>query len=364
MNKSQRVMAGAVLLAISGASSAGLVFNFSFVAGTSAQEQQAFFDAGARWSNVLTDNVTLDMTVGTGSLGAGILASFGSRTTSFTYSSFYSALNADQSSASDAIAAGNLGAGPSFSMLINRTADNPNGAGSATTYVDTTGANNTTIRLTTANAKALGLAAGTGTVGACAATCDASIVLGNSFAYDFNPMDGISAGQLDFVGIATHQIGRALGFMSGVDILDINSPPVNGPFTANQFVFVNSLDMFRYSATSAAQGVIDFSADTRNKYFSIDGGVTNIANFSTGRNFGDGQQAGHWKDNLGLGIMDPTTAFGELLAISANDIQAFDVIGWNVASVSNNAPEPSALALFGLSLAGLAFSRRRRAVST
>jgi PEP-CTERM motif len=361
MNKFQRVMTGAVLLAISGASSANLVFNFTFIAGTSAQAIQGFNDAAARWSNVLTDNVTLDMTVGTASLGAGILASFGSRNTSFSYSSFYSALNADQSSASDATAVGSLGAGPSFAMLINRTADNPNGAGSATTYVDATGANNNTIRLTTANAKALGLAVGTGTVGACAATCDASITFSNAFAYDFNPNNGITAGQLDFVGIATNQIGRALGFASGVDILDINSPPVNGPFTADQFTFVNSLDLFRYSAASAAQGVIDFSADTRSKYFSIDGGATNIANFSTGRNFGDGHQAGHWKDNLGLGIMDPTAAFGELLAISANDIQAFDVIGWNLADVNNSVPEPSALALVGLSLAGLAFSRRRRA---
>lgn len=58
MKKTQRVLAGALLLAVSGAASANLVFNFSFIVGTSAQEQQAFVDAGARWSNVFTDNVT------------------------------------------------------------------------------------------------------------------------------------------------------------------------------------------------------------------------------------------------------------------------------------------------------------------
>ena len=106
-------------------------------------------------------------------------------------------------------------------------------------------------------------------------------------------------------------------FVYGVDILDINSPPYNGPFSANQFTFVNSLDLLRYSALSKASGVIDFTADTRAKYFSIDGGTTAGPGFSTGRNFGDGQQNSHWKDSLGLGIMDPTAGIGELLAIGA-----------------------------------------------
>ena len=61
--------------------------------------------------------------------------------------------------------------------------------------------------------------------------------------------------------------------------------------------------MFRYSAASFALGAIDWTADTRNKYFSLDGGVTAGPLFSTGRNFGDGQQASHWKDSLGIGIM-------------------------------------------------------------
>lgn len=363
MNRIQAAAAAAMLLAASGAANANLVFNLTFLAGTSAQAQQGFIDASARWTNLFADNVTLDMTVGTASLGAGTLAQVGSRSASYSYSTFRSALNADQTSANDATAVTNLAAGPSFSMLINRTSDNPNGSGSATPYLDTTGANNTTIMLNTANAKALGLAIGAGTVGNCTLTCDASITFSNSFGFDFNPLDGIAAGQFDFVGIATHEIGHALGFVSGVDVLDINSPPVNGPFSANQFVFVNSLDLFRYSAASQAQGVIDFTADTRAKYFSIDGGSTNIAGFSTGTNFGDGSQASHWKDNLGLGIMDPTAGTGELLTISANDIEAFDVIGWNLAAINPgpSVPEPSALALVGLSLAGLVLSRRRKA---
>jgi hypothetical protein len=123
---------------------------------------------------------------------------------------------------------------------------------------------------------------------------------------------------------------------------------VNGPYGDDQFTFVSTLDLFRYSADSVAQGagVIDWTADNRSKYFSIDGGATSIAAFATGVNFGDGRQASHWKDNLGLGIMDPTAARGELLAISANDIQALDVIGWNLA-----VPEPGTFLLMGLTLA-------------
>ena len=64
MKHLKRSIAGTALLAISGAANA-LSFNYTFVAGTSAQAQQGFIDAGARWSALFSDNITLDMTVGT-----------------------------------------------------------------------------------------------------------------------------------------------------------------------------------------------------------------------------------------------------------------------------------------------------------
>ena len=140
------------------------------------------------------------------------------------------------------------------------------------------------------------------------------------------------------MGVATHEIGHALGFLSGVDQLDYFGNPKNGgPFNDNQLPFVNTLDLFRYSTDSKNLGAIDGTADTRDKYFSLDGGTNKIASFATGVDFGDGQQASHWKDNLGLGIMDPTFARGELGIIRENDLRAFDVIGYNRASITATA---------------------------
>jgi len=312
--------------------------------GTGSQAEIGFQAAAQLWEDLLGDSIDVNIDVGFSVLGSGILGSTATQRDTFTYSDFTTALIADQTSTDDFTAISNLQAGSDFDILINRTNDNPNGSGSATFYVDhDASVNNQTIRMSLANAKALGL------LGA-SATKDAEIQFNSDFTFDFDRSDGISAGAFYFIGIAAHEIGHALGFTSGVDILDSNSTGTF--FNEDAFTWVNTLDMFRYSTDSVISDALDWTADNRDKYFSIDGGISNLGLFSTGTTYGDGRQASHWKDNLGLGLMDPTTGTGEQIDITALDSQAFDVIGWDLIS-NNQIPVPGTFALFALGLIGL-----------
>jgi hypothetical protein len=336
-----------------------LALQFEFVCGSdpscaslNSNAYAGFQAAANRWSSILFDPITVKLSIGFEAMAPNILGGTTHTENYISYSGFRIALNLDRQSSNDIQAVASLPTGSTIPLLINRTANNPAGVGSVTPYIDNDGdSNNYFINISTANLKAIGVSPAYGTD---LTALDGEISFNSSFSWDFNPDNGISSGTYDFVAVAAHEIGHAMGFISGVDVLDYNSPYGSTYFNDNQFTSVSPLDLYRYSAQSFASGVIDWTADNRSKYFSIDAGLSSLAGFSTGVNRGDGRQASHWKDNLALGLLDPTLASGEIGQISALDRLAFDVIGYDTLS-----GVPAPLPLLGGS-AALLWSRRLR----
>ena len=313
------------LVACAVAAGAEVQFVFTPEAGTPQDAIDGFEAAGELWSARLDDDVVVRVDIAFKPLDPGVLGATDSQRVTVNYQELVTALGAQPASADDQAAVAALQPAPARRFLLNRTANSPEGSGSATPFLDDDGdANNTTVRLARANAKALGL------VPAADAALDASIEFSSDFNWDFTPGDGIQVNHFNFVFVAAHEIGHMLGFTSGVDVLDGNSPPGAGPFQDTAFTWASTADVFRFSAASLAEGagVSDWCADNRAKFFSVDGGATNLGEFSRGRRFGDGQQASHWRDNLGLGLLDPTAAPGEVLQITELDLRLFDAIGW------------------------------------
>jgi hypothetical protein len=368
-----RAGVAALMMAASVPAFAGPTFIFTDTggAGPTTAAGRAFAQAAALWGNVFSNDVTIRLAIGFKPLSNNVLGTTSSARTTLTYQSVRSALIDGATSAADRSSAASLGRTLSF---ISNEAGNcqtgvncrPISVSSRTIDNDNTTDNNF-ISVTTANAKALGLYNNS------SLSNDASITFSNNFSWTFDRATGVLPGTYDFVGVAAHEIGHALGYVSGVDLADANVGRNGLDVTA----WGTPLDLFRYS-----NGIRDWTIGTAS-CTSVDSGRTCLGLMATGAKNGDGQQASHWKTTATpIGLMKATAARGEQLQLTATDLTAYDIIGWNLASGAQNvtiqwnsgqilppvtaglnivaAPEAPMAALFGLSAGLAALLRARR----
>ncbi|MCU6453890.1 NF038122 family metalloprotease [Sphingomonas sp. A2-49] len=391
---SKSLLLGAIGMATAVASPASaLTFNLIDLggAGAGSQARMGFDIATAYWSSVLKSDAVVNLQIGFTSLGGNILAQAGSNASAAFNSQVYAGLRSTATSSVDALALAHLQPlgdtlfNGNQALTVTTNAFNAAGDGyvdTATRLDDNRSLNNQALYVNNSLVKALGITSDANGNAVDFTAPDAVVSFSTDYKFDFDPTDGIASDAIDFIGVAIHEIGHSLGFISGVDTYDQYTGPGSGetfPGGVEDFGIGTVLDLFRYSAP----GKLDWSTQDT-PYFSIDGGQTQVfgdSRFSTGILNGDGRQASHWKDLKDpLGLMDPTVAYGQSTSVTALDLVAFDAIGWKLAfdpllnpgykattaSIYRDyqagaVPEPAAwgMMIVGFALVGGALRRRR-----
>ncbi len=293
------------------------------VTGMTPAQTAAFDQAAQLWESRFTDPITVVLNVGFGDLDPGVL---GSTDAAFAFYDYTNALRAAMIADAESVPEQNAwGSLPLIGSPLPplRVQDH---AGVRTV---------TQLLITAANAKALGLSP-MSPLNPQANGADGTVVFGNDFAssFDFDRSDGIGALQSDFVAVAAHEIGHALGFVSATDIADT---PQNALIPIPPSV----LDVWRFIDTGGTHIIGNPVTETRwlthgpAEYY-----TSNLNNIPFSHGMFDTTpdpacqvpgglcQASHWSDDVGS-LMDPSLAKGVLQNPTFTDSHAFDYIGYD-----------------------------------
>ncbi|MGL5080972.1 MAG: NF038122 family metalloprotease [Microcoleaceae cyanobacterium] len=334
-----KALLGWMVVALGSVPAQALDIQATYSTGVTDEQKVAFELASAIWEDYLVDEVTVNLyidLVGDELLPENVLGgSLPAMLTGVNFQDFDSALNSDITSGRDRTAHANMSTDDESYHFLSDEGEE-----------DDAETSSSELNMTYANAKALGL------IDANASGFDGYIGMNQNFNWSYDFFHSPGGDEIDFLSVALHEIGHQLGFVSSVDDFASNS---------GQEKSAQTLDLFRYSETSLEEGVADLTTNGEAKFLSINGtqavatdglqayssfsscqGVSlapsqcRVAEFSTGKGEdADGYQASHWKQqeylgtNKTIGVMDPAIGYGMTRSITALDLVAFDVIGWN-----------------------------------
>jgi len=274
------------------------------------------------WSARLKDDITINLEVaGSATISPGVIAVANTIFNTIEYSRFREALSKDITSEHDRIAVAHL---PEFASL-EFYRRNDSGELILDSETDSDPSNNEVIWVPYSIGKAIGLFAPD-------SEPDAQLLVNTVVpaelalqSLDFDRSDGIDSDKFNVVSVIEHEIGHTLGFAGGSFLSEPQDP------------LIFPLDLFRGNGNvprSQTERWIPNISSGGTPYFSIDGGVTQIAVLH------DSSRA-HWKvagtfingvlvTTISYGIMGSDTGVGLDPRISKNDLLAMDVMGYDL----------------------------------